>query len=410
MRLHFEAFLSIMVVVPARMGRLNQRTLVGRLQRMGMASRADLAKSLGMSQPTAGKIAEELLRLGLLEEVNGGKEPSPLLATRARLGRPGRMLRLNRSAPRFLAIQLGVSETSLALLPAGADAEDHWMVHVRTPGSAEDWVRELRSAATQMAQKSFWGVLVSVPGLVDEQAGRVLFSPNLHWTETAGLPQLIQQVWKAPVLLVQEERALALGHQYLDPESEDFLLVDFGEGVGGAVIVAGRLQANPLPISGELGHTPVMGNQRLCGCGARGCVETLVSVRGLLQSFSEAHPKCPRSWEALRANVARHGVEDWLANSLDAAAIAIAGALNVIGLRHVIVTGSLTELASPVMDHLSRGIVGGAMWARFGKVEVEAAPRRRTAGLVAVGIDRLVLPMPAHAKQRASAPDPAGRS
>ena len=59
-----------MIVVPSRMGRLNRRSLVARLQRLGVASRADLAKSLGMSQPTAGRIADELLEIGVVEEAD----------------------------------------------------------------------------------------------------------------------------------------------------------------------------------------------------------------------------------------------------------------------------------------------------------------------------------------------------
>ena len=387
-----------MVLVPAKMGRFNKRALLVRLQRLGQASRADLAKSLGLSQPTTGKIADELIALGVLEEMDEGALPVRSAAHRpgrtpAKLGRPGRLLRLNRSEARFLAIQLGVTETGLAALPVGADLEDRWEVSVETPASAEAWVKQLKGAAGRFRDCRFWGVLVSVPGIVDEQRGRVLFSPNLHWTEHAGLPQLVQQVWNVPVELVQEERALALGHQYVDPECEDFLLVDFGEGVGGAVIVAGKLYANPLPISGELGHTPVLGNKRPCGCGAVGCVETLVSTRGLLQSFATAHRKAPKSWATLRSVLAKQGIEPWLAEALDAAAVVIAGALNVLGLHHVIITGSLTDLPSTVTQHLSRAIIKGAMWARFGNVEVETARRRRTSGLVAVGIDRLVLPM-----------------
>ena len=388
-----------MVVIPAKMRQINKRTLLGCLQRLGVASRAELAKSLGMSQPTSGKIADDLIEMGVLEEVEADKLAAKGPEGPAKLGRPGRMLRLNRTTPRFLAIQLGISETSLAVLPVGADEEDHWTVQVKTPASASEWVKQLRAAAAEIPQKKFWGVLVSVPGLVDEAEGRVLFSPNLHWTERANLSALIQQVWAAPVLLVQEERALALGHQYLDPERDAFLLVDFGEGVGGALIFGGKLHTNPLPISGELGHTPVLGNKRPCGCGAVGCVETLVSRRGLLESFAEAHPKSAKSWPVLAATVSDNGVEPWLADTLDATAVAIAGALNVIGLRHVVVTGSLTELPPAVMDYLTKTIERGAMWARFGSLEVESAPRRRTAGLVAVGIDRLVLPMTGRTQQ-----------
>lgn len=386
-----------MVLIPAKMGRINKRALLGRLQRIGQASRADLAKSLGLSQPTAGKISDELLRLGVLEEVDEVAAASLVRARsvdgRGKVGRPGRILRLNRSQARFLAIQLGVTETNVAAVPIGIEPEDHWTVQVKTPDSAEEWVRQLKVVAAKIQQKDFWGVLVSVPGIVDEAGARVLFSPNLHWTEAVELPALIQQVWPVPVEVIQEERALALGHQSVDAGEEDFLLVDFGEGVGGSAIVSGKLYTGPLPLSGELGHTPILGNRRRCGCGAIGCIETLVSVRGLLQSFAATRRGARPTWESFAASVDAKGVPKWLAETLDATGTVISGALNVTGLRRVVITGALTELHSRVMDHLGRAILKGAMWARFGEVTVETAPRRRAAGLVAVGIDRLVLPM-----------------
>jgi predicted NBD/HSP70 family sugar kinase len=378
------------------------------LQQVGQASRADLAKSLGLSQPTAGKIADELLHLGVLEEdedVSSSAECAVKTADgHGKVGRPGRILQLDRSHPRFLAIQLGVSETKLAAMPVAADSEDRWATVVKTPASAKTWVRRLQLAASRIPRNNFWGVLVSVPGIVDEPRARVLFSPNLHWTEGLELPGLIQQVWLAPVLLVQEERALALGHQSVESRGDDFLLVDFGEGVGGAAIVAGKPYTNPLPLSGELGHTPVLGNRRQCGCGAAGCIETLVSMRGLLQSHAEANPRIRPTWESLCDEIQRSGIPKWLEETLDATAVVISGALNVLGLRRLIVTGTLTELPPAVMKHLSRAVVKGAMWARFGAVEVESAPRRRIAGLVAVGIDRLVLPMEGYAGIDAAAP------
>jgi predicted NBD/HSP70 family sugar kinase len=303
------------------------------------------------------------------------------------------MLRLDRTHTRFLGIELGVVETKLAPLPVGAQREDQWTTQVETPKSAEEWLASLQAPISRLRQDGLLGVLVSVPGIVDEPGGRVLFSPNLHWTEGVELPSMIRQVLDVPVVLVQEERALALGHQMFDPNNEDFLLVDFGDGVGGAIIVGGRLYANAVPISGELGHTPVIGNMRSCGCGAQGCVETLVSTRGLLQSYAAAHPDGRHSWADLVEHVNQAGVPGWLATALEATAVVIAGALNVLGLRRVIITGSLTELPPAVCQHLANAIGKGAMWARFGKVECQSAPRRRTAGLVAVGIDRLVMPM-----------------
>jgi len=381
------------------MGRLNTRTLLNRLQKVGTASRADLAKSLGMSQPTAGRIADELLELGVLEEVAtqdvaGSTRNEPPGNSASRLGRPGRLLRLDTTRPRFLAIQLDVTNTSFGLLPVGFKGEDQWTFQIPTPNSDKKLVERLRLVAAKLPQKKFWGVLVSVPGIVHESAGKVLFSPNLHWTEQINLTRQFQNVWNAPVVLVQEEQALALGHLSVERVAEDFMLVDFGESVGGSVILEGKLFPNALPISGELGHTPVLGNQRLCGCGAVGCMESLVSIRGLLQSFAESHAAgADKSWPALVRHIEKEGVTPWLARTLDAAAMAIAGALNVLGIRRVVITGTLAELPPDVINYFSEAIKRGTLWARFGRIRCETAARRRMAGLVAVGIDRLVISM-----------------
>lgn len=378
------------------MGLLNKRALVRQLQKSGIASRAVLARSLGMSQPTAGKIVDELIADNILEEVDAVEAGDGNGNGATRLGRPGRQLQLNRSQPGFLGIHLGIQETSLAELPLGDADEDRWRHSFRNPATKSQpvaqWEAELREAAKKLDSKKFLGVLLSVPGIVDEPANKILFSPNIHWSEGQDLPAVIRRVWNLPALVVQEERVVALGHHFNNPEDENFLLVDFGEGVGGAAIVGGKPFASPLPISGELGHTPALGNHRRCGCGATGCVETLVSTRGLIESFSAAHPKSKKTWAALGDHIAATGLEPWLTQSLDAAAVAICAALNVLGLRQVVITGSLAELPPAVLDYVSRSVQNGAMWARFGSIECVGAPRCRAAGLVAIGIDRLVVP------------------
>src|SRR5262249_13202969 len=113
--------------LPASLRRTNQRTVISLLLRLGSASRADLAKAAGISQPTAGKITTDLLRLGILEEAGSAADTGPNgSANSSRLGRPGQLLRLNARHPRFLAIELGVSETRIAALPVAVQLEDQW--------------------------------------------------------------------------------------------------------------------------------------------------------------------------------------------------------------------------------------------------------------------------------------------
>ncbi len=90
--------------------------------------------------------------------------------------------------------------------------------------------------------------------------------------------------------------------------------------------------------------------------------------------------------------MASRGVEPWLASAIDSAGTTIAGAINVVGVREVVVTGALTELAPAVMERLASSIERAAMWARFGRIICRPAPRRRAAGLVAAAIDRVLMP------------------
>ena len=382
-----------MGAIPSSLRRMNERAVVRLLLRMGVASRAELAKAAGMSQPTVGKIIQDLIDRGLLQELdtpatNHNGDNGKTAA--GRIGRPGRMVQLDNSNPRFLAIHLGVTETRFAPLSVSVALTDRWPVIFPTPASPQAWLGLLKEAALKLPRRAYDGILLSVPGVVDESACQVLFSPNLHWTEKTRLPDLIQSVWKAPVIMTQEIRSLALGHQAAEPEGEDFMLVDFGQGVGGAIMQGGKLLINPLPLNGEIGHTPVAGNHRRCGCGAEGCLETLVSRHGLEASYASAcYPLTP-GWDSLSDAIIQNGIMPWLADTLNSTGIVIAGALNVLGLRRVILTGSLTELPEIVVKYLTDRIRAGAMWARFGEVICESAPRRRQAGLAGVGIDRLL--------------------
>src|SRR5271154_4242965 len=137
-----------MILVPSKMGQLNKRALLARLQVLGAASRAELAKSLGLSQPTTGKIVDELIQIGLVREFDSSRVRETVA-----LGRPGRQLSLDDSRPRFVAVQLGVTVTSLAALPIGTGGEDHWAIQFATPTSPARWRRALSNAAAQLPVK-----------------------------------------------------------------------------------------------------------------------------------------------------------------------------------------------------------------------------------------------------------------
>ena len=184
--------------LPASLRRTNERTVISLLFRLGRASRADLAKAAGISQPTAGKIISELLEAGIIQAATSDPDPDPnnLTEIAPRLGRPGQMLHLNSASDRFIAVEIGISETRVTALPVACQAEESWADCFPTPESPEEWQRQLRNLS--LDTKGFWGTLVSVPGIVDEITGAVVFSPNLHWLEQASISTLVSEVWELP--------------------------------------------------------------------------------------------------------------------------------------------------------------------------------------------------------------------
>ena len=97
------------------------------------------------------------------------------------------------------------------------------------------------------------------------------------------------------------------------------------------------------------------------------------------------------TWSIVAKHIAEQGLEPWLRRSLQAGAAAIAGALNVLGVGRVVITGTIQEMPADVKAFLAAEIRKDAMWAKFGEVSIEYAPRRQMRGLISVGIERLVV-------------------
>ena len=173
-----------MVIVPSKMGRHNKRALLDRLLRLGTASRAELAKSLGLSQPTAGKLPTNCWNWGCLKKRT--KKPGMVLNTRAWDGR---------ADAAFDPVQIPFSRVynwawrnqSDSPAPFGngrgsmADPAQHTRKR-RKNGSG------LRKAAAKFRRNRSGESWSASPVMVDERKGKVIYSPNLRWTAGTAFP------------------------------------------------------------------------------------------------------------------------------------------------------------------------------------------------------------------------------
>lgn len=125
---------------------------------------------------------------------------------------------------------------------------------------------------------------IGVPGLADVERGITKFLPNLpsQWREVPMRARLEPAVG-CPVFILNDARTATLGELVFGHgrSVQTLLYFGLGTGVGGGVVIDGRLRLGPLGAAGELGHQTILPDGPLCGCGNRGCLETLVSASAI---------------------------------------------------------------------------------------------------------------------------------
>ena len=121
---------------------------------------------------------------------------------------------------------------------------------------------------------------VVVPGLVDVKRGVTKFLPNMpgKWQEVP-VRQILEPLVGCPVFLLNDARAAALGELNFGHGKTVSSMIFFtlGTGIGGGIVIDGRLRLGRLGAAGEIGHMTILPDGPRCGCGSRGCLETLFS-------------------------------------------------------------------------------------------------------------------------------------
>ncbi|WP_239770427.1 ROK family protein [Streptomyces sp. CL12-4] len=163
----------------------------------------------------------------------------------------------------------------------------------RGPEAVLDRVAQTTQALAADAVEAFGipplAVGVAVPGIVAEGAGRAVYSANLGWRNLP-LRDLLAQRVGLPVVLGHDVRAGAVAEGRLGAARGrgEFLFVALGTGIAAAHVRDGLAHGGSGGGAGELGHLTVRRGGPACGCGNRGCLETLASASAVARRYTRA--------------------------------------------------------------------------------------------------------------------------
>ncbi|MCL2719046.1 MAG: ROK family protein [Lachnospiraceae bacterium] len=137
-------------------------------------------------------------------------------------------------------------------------------------------------------EKEIISIGIGIPGPIDNSTGEVIFAANLPFNRTP-LTAIIKEKWDVGVHLLNDADAAAFGEAYAGSAKGcmHMVLITLGTGLGGGIVIDGKISTGFNNIGGEIGHVIVEHNGRACNCGRKGCWEKYASASGLIALTKE---------------------------------------------------------------------------------------------------------------------------
>jgi glucokinase-like ROK family protein len=266
--------------------KLNTRTVSECLRLNSPLSRAELAKRTGLNRSTISSIISELIERGFVRETE--------IQSESRIGRPGMLLEFNPEGGCAIGVDMGVDYISIILVDYTAAVK--WKK--RTPlnenspqaeivAQAEKMITEALTIAKQLGIPPK-GIGIGLPGLVDTTSGKLIIAPNLHWSDMP-LRDMWSNKFDLPIFVENESNNGAMGEFFYGSAhgKNDFIYLGTGIGLGGGIVINGKLFKGSKGFAGEIGHILLNGTGELCGCGDYGCWETYVGPRYMVRKIKQ---------------------------------------------------------------------------------------------------------------------------
>lgn len=327
---------------------INRNLIFNHIRVRQPVSRADLARISGLQRSTVSLIVEELLAENWIVEGQTGEIPR---------GRKPTFLNLNGKRG-VLALDIHPTQSTLAVtdLSGKVIAEDL----VALPSDPQKVISAIVSAIREMiaahGDHVFEGIGMSLPGRFNPRFAKSIFAPNIDWP-IGHLKARVEQATGLPVVVDNVANACALSEVWFgySDAAHDLVAVNVSEGIGTGIFANGQLMRGESGVAGEFGHVQLDPNGLPCGCGGRGCWETVASNRAGLRYYAEITGNSLPSFQAL-IHLAE-SQETAAQQALDKMCKALGRGMHMISLAlapsELVVVGDITtfwHVAGPAID------------------------------------------------------------
>ena len=212
-----------------------------------------------------------------------------------------------------IGVDLGGTNLRIAAVDDSGTLLEKVTLGTQVQRGREFVIREMTDAIRNVTEKykgkgELAGIGIGVPGFIDMDTGTVRESPNLPGWADYPVHQDIEHRLGTKVVLENDANAAAMGEKWLGAgrDVDDLAMFTLGTGVGGGIILNGRVWHGMKGMAGELGHSMVVPDGHPCGCGSHGCLEQYASATAIVRMAREA---VASGMSTALANASRNDVE-----------------------------------------------------------------------------------------------------
>jgi glucokinase len=154
----------------------------------------------------------------------------------------------------------------------------------------DEMTAAIRAISDNFKEDTLLGIGVGVAGIIDMETGILREAPNLPGWEDYPVRDEIEKRLGTRVILENDANAAAFGEKWLGAarDYDDMCMLTLGTGIGGGIVLGGRVWHGFRGMAGELGHITIDPDGPACGCGSRGCVEQFASASAIVRMAKEA--------------------------------------------------------------------------------------------------------------------------
>lgn len=345
---------------------VNRSNVLQCIVQEGPINQSAIAEKVELSIPSVMKIVDELASEGLLRRAGKGKSSG---------GKRPELLELAEDAYYTVGVDMGRTTIRVAVCNLLGDVCDSLAQPTGETTPVDMLIDRVAGmircliARFDAPREKYLGVGVAMPGLIEQDAGSVILSPDFSW-ENVPLRDMLSSRLDLPVKIENANLSLARAEDRkgAGKKSNFLLCVNMGHGIGAGLLLDGHPYNGCSGTAGELGHMIVEPNGPLCTCGNRGCLEAVASGEAIRQQALHILQRGVPSLmtQLVQGDLTRldakvvfdaasqhdNAAESIIAHTAEYVGIALANVVNLLDPDRIVLCGGLTRSGDKFLQQI----------------------------------------------------------